>query len=169
MNSKSAAAAACTVAAISALLAGCNQNRASADPSANVSAPGLCTPFKTANTATGASNGAAGDLSAAFEDCAHRWSYALAPARDPADVVAQAVVDACSSALSSWNQQTLNQNPQGGPPQATSLTTGQPTVLLGARTQYAQARALFYVVQARAGNCPAPPPNTLASVTQPSG
>ena len=38
-----------------------------------------------------------------------------------------------------------------------SLVTGEPSTTLADRYQSAQSKALFYVVQARAGNC-APPP-----------
>ena len=49
------------------------------------------------------------DPAAAFDDCTHRWGYVLAPSRDPADVVAQAAVEAWQSILASWSQQ-INQN-----------------------------------------------------------
>lgn len=150
-------------------LTGCNQNSASAGPAIGLSASKYCSPFRTAQASTGPAAPNATDPAAAFEDCAHRWGYALAPARDSADVVAQAVVDACSATLSSWNQQTLNQNPQAGTDNATSLTTGQPTDLFGERTRFAQSRAMFYVVQARAGNCAPPPPSTVASISPPTG
>ena len=111
------------------------------------------------------------DPAAVVDACLHRWAYSLAPSRDQADVVASAVSAACSAGLSRWNQQTLSQQaqPQAGmsqpgmPPapapdqqQATDLTTGQPTDMMTARAQFAQSRALFYVVEARAGGC-APP------------
>ena len=38
-----------------------------------------------------------------------------------------------------------------------SLITGEPTTPMAEHNNFAHARALFYVVQARAGNC-APPP-----------
>ena len=34
--------------------------------------------------------------------------------------------------------------------------TGQPTTPLAEHNGYAERRAIFYVVQARAGSCPAP-------------
>jgi hypothetical protein len=46
---------------------------------------------------------------------------------------------------------------QPGAGQAVSLTTGQSTDLIGERAQYAQSRAMFYVVQARAAHCSPPP------------
>ncbi len=108
------------------------------------------------------------DQAAVFDDCLHRWAYSLAPSRDQADVVASAVSAACSAGLTRWNQQTLGQQAQpeaqpGMPPappadqqQATDLTTGQPTDMMTARAQFAQSRALFYVVEARAGGCSPP-------------
>jgi len=134
----------------------------------------ICRPFHTGDGTQINTN----DQAAVFDDCLHRWAYSLAPARDQADVVASAVSAACSAGLSRWNQQTLSQPAQpeagmsqpGMPPQpgvsqgapapdqqqATDLTTGQPTDMMTARAQFAQSRALFYVVEARAGGC-APP------------
>ena len=108
------------------------------------------------------------DQAAVFDDCLHRWAYSLAPSRDQADVVASAVSAACSAGLTRWNQQTLGQQAQPEPhpamppappadqQQATDLTTGQPTDMMTARAQFAQSRALFYVVEARAGGCSPP-------------
>ena len=55
--------------------------------------------------------------------------------------------------------------PGGDTADATSLVTGQPTNAFSAHHEFAQNRALFYVVQARAGRCappPAPKPGTTA-------
>ena len=155
MNRLFAATAAIPVLALAVGLSGCQKSASAAAPLA--SAATYCAPFKTAQVSYPTA-----DPAAAFEDCTHRWGYALAQGRDSADVVAQAVVDACATPLSQWNQQTLSQNPQGDTA-ATSLVTGQPTDLGGERARYAQSRALFYVVQARAGHCSAPPPTLLAS------
>jgi hypothetical protein len=112
----------------------------------------ICADFKTARTpvAVGPNEGAA-----PLDECVRRWAYSLAPSRDDADVVAEAAVAACTTHLTRWNQQTLNQ--PDGQVEAASLTTGQPTSPLAEHNAFAHARALFYVVQARAGNCPAPP------------
>ena len=85
-----------------------------------------------------------------------RWAYSLAASRDPAETVAQATVAACTPQLVRWNQAALG---QAGVPEveASSLTTGEPTTPLAEHSSYVAARALFYVVQARAGRCPAPP------------
>lgn len=91
------------------------------------------------------------------DDCARRWAYSLAPSKDDADAVAEAVTIACNVQLSRWNQQTLAQ--PAGDGEATSITTGQPTSPLAEHNAFTRNRALFYVVQARAGNC-APPPVT---------
>jgi hypothetical protein len=90
-----------------------------------------------------------------LDECTRRWAYSLASSRDDADVVAEAVVAACTPQLSRWNQQTLSQPNSEG--EATSITTGQPTTPLAEHNAFSHARALFYVVQARAGSCPAPP------------
>ena len=124
----------------------------------------LCRPFHTSDGPQINTN----DQAAVYDDCLHRWAYSLAPARDQADVVASAVSAACAANLTHWNQQTLSQ--QAAPPEAqaqgvapppdqgaTDLATGQPTDMMNSRAQFAQSRALFYVVQARAGGCSPPP------------
>lgn len=112
---------------------------------------GICADFKTSQAQT-----AMNDAAAPVDDCLRRWAYSLAGGRDPADVVAQAAVAACSPALGRWSQATLNQQaPSGG--EGLSLTTGQPTNPLAEHSAFANGRALLYVVQARAGRC-APPP-----------
>jgi hypothetical protein len=170
MTRKTLLGTALAMSALAAAAAGCNENRADAGQTMSFSASKYCTPFRTANntTTTAAPVAPITDPSAAFEDCVHRWAYALAPARDPADIVARAAVDACSANLSRWNQQTLDQNPQGVPEAATSLTTGQPTDLMSEHVRYAESRALFYVVQARAGNCAGPPANQMVESAPPA-
>ena len=125
----------------------------------------ICRPFHSSDGTQINTN----DQAAVFDDCLHRWAYSLAPSRDQADVVASAVNAACAAGLTRWNQQTLGQ--QAMPPQAqasgaasapdqqqaTDLATGQPTDMMTARSQFGQSRALFYVVEARAGGCAAPP------------
>lgn len=131
----------------------------------------ICTPFaEAANTNAQAQPGvpaptapaAAADPAAALDDCLHRWGYTLAASSDRAQEVAQAVVAACTPALTRWNQQSLSASAMGGQgaapaEEAPSLLTGQPTTPILEHYNYAQARALFYVVQGRAGKC-APPP-----------
>ena len=111
----------------------------------------ICVDFKTAKTAPAL---ASADGAGLLEECVRRWAYSLAPSRDDADVVAEAVVAACTPQLSRWNQQTLSRPASEG--QATSITTGEPTTPLAEHNAFSHARALFYVVQARAGSCPAP-------------
>jgi hypothetical protein len=120
----------------------------------------ICADFKATNTAqTGVPAAAAPDAAAPVDDCLRRWAYSLAGAGDQADAVADATVAACGAALSKWNQAGLAQQSQSGPVQALSLTTGQPTNALAEHAAFAHGRALFYVIQARAGRC-APPPTT---------
>ncbi|HXA40197.1 MAG TPA: hypothetical protein VNW53_14450 [Phenylobacterium sp.] len=114
----------------------------------------LCVDFKQPK-ATPIVAGAEG--AAPMEECVKRWAYSLAGSRDTADTVAEAAVAACNVQLSRWNQQTLNQ--PGADIEASSITTGQPTTPLAEHSAFAESRALFYVVQARAGSC-APPPVT---------
>ncbi len=115
----------------------------------------LCMPFQGAANAQAAPAGP----SAAIDDCLHRWGYALARSEDTADEVAAAVVAACMPTLTQWNQQAIAPSANGGapPPEAPSLVTGEATNPMAERYRYVENRALFYVVQARAGECPAPP------------
>lgn len=126
---------------------------------------GLCTPFAANQAGATQPAGAAavapplaGDPSSVMDDCLHRWGYALAASSDDATHVAQAALAACSGALARWNQQTASMGSDGSEPiQAPSLVTGEPTTPIGQHLAFAQGRALFYVVQARAGKCTAPP------------
>jgi hypothetical protein len=164
--------AAATVLSMAALCA-CNRQDAPAD-TAHLALTGskYCTPFPTAvantNTTGGLATAVASDPAVAFDDCIHRWGYALAPSRDPADVVAQASVEACSAILTSWSQQAMSQSPE-----PTSMSGGreaqQQPDPMQQRMHAAEGRALFYVVQARAGGCAAPPANTLVSPTANAG
>ena len=110
----------------------------------------LCADFK----AKPAPALAAADGAGPVEDCTRRWAYSLASSQDDAGAVADAVVAACTTQLSRWNQQTLNQ--PGADAEAMSVTTGQPTTPLAEHNAFTRSRALFYVVQARAGNCAGP-------------
>jgi hypothetical protein len=121
-------------------------------------------PFPAVAQATGQAAGAAApiatDPSAALEDCLHRWGYALAVSRDDASQVATATVAACGTTLARWNQQTLTTGGEGenaNAIEAPSLLSGQPTTPIAEHFIFAQGRALFYVVQARAGKCGPPP------------
>ncbi|HVI34552.1 hypothetical protein [Phenylobacterium sp.] len=144
-------------------LAACNDN--DGDRRRGSGGARLCIPFAGAQTTQGGQAAPAvapTTPSAAMDDCLHRWGYALAASEeDSADQVAGAVVAACMPALSRWNQQSLTPTagPTGAAPpsSAQSLITGEETNAMAERYRYAEGRALFYVVQARAGNCPAPP------------
>jgi hypothetical protein len=129
-------------------LAACSEQHAVA---AN---PKICFDFKAKPVATAAP---IADGSAPTDDCARRWAYSLAPSRDKADMVAEAVVAACNGALAQWNRQAMELPSDGQP--AASLTTGEPTTPMGEHNGFLRSRALLYVVQARAGAC-APPPAT---------
>ena len=121
---------------------------------------GICANFKTASNAP--ATAVAPDAASPVNECLRRWAYSLAGARDNADVVADAAVAACAGAMTQWNQAGLGQQAQygaQGPVEALSLTTGEPTNPLAAHNAFARGRALFYVVEARAGRC-APPPVT---------
>ncbi|MEO6339417.1 MAG: hypothetical protein ABIO39_05220 [Caulobacteraceae bacterium] len=120
----------------------------------------ICTAFKAAAPASNpdvvAAPSAPTDGAAEFDDCLHRWGYRLAKSGDGADVVANAVVAACGEALSKWNTQALTQAGPNAPQTTLDLHTGRSTTMLEQRYAYAAGKALFYVVQGRAGNCAAP-------------
>lgn len=119
----------------------------------------ICTPFTTAsapatNTAP-APPGAPGAEATAFDECLHSWGYRLAASQgDPAESVAGAVLAACGEALSRWNAQAVSQPGDEAP--AVDLHTGRTMTALEQRYDYARGKALFYVVQGRAGHCKAP-------------
>lgn len=113
----------------------------------------ICADFKAPRAAT--PTGAVADAAAPVDECLRRWAYSLAPSHDDADMVSNATVAACAGPLARWNQESLA---DGAPAEdALSITTGQPTNPLAEHHAFAHNRALFYVVQARAGRC-APPP-----------
>lgn len=118
--------------------------------------PKVCADFKLAKanvpTVVAGAEGAA-----PVDDCVRKWAYSLAASHDAAATVAEAAVAACNVQLARWNQQALSQ--PGADIEASSVTTGQPTTPLAEHSAFTSARALLYVVQARAGNC-APPPIT---------
>ena len=167
--------------ALAAGLASCNSG--GGDGRLALTGSSYCTPFpKTAATPTSSTAGlaaapaiAAGDPGAAFDDCIHRWAYAMAPARDPADIVAHAAVDACGAQMNAWNQQVIAQNPNAyaqdqyqGPPTRgrasdQEMAQSPQNSALAQHMQVAQARSLFYIIQARAAGCAPPPANTLVS------
>lgn len=112
----------------------------------------ICADFKVAKPAPGTPGaGGAGPV----DECLKRWAYSLASSPDDAEVVAKAARAACGTQIANWNQQILNQ--PGADGEAASLMTGEPTTPLAEHNGYTERRSLFYVVQARAGSCPAPP------------
>ena len=133
------------LAALGALaLGGCNKN-----PTQASAGTAACKAFPAANAPVGS------EPAAVLDDCLHRWSYALAKSTDEADTVAQAVLAACTAPLSRWNQQAIGAGSTAAP-EAPSLLTGETTNPIAAHTEFAHGRALFYVVQGRAGKCAGP-------------
>jgi hypothetical protein len=148
-------AASIAVVGLAALaLSACSQG-----PSSMASNSKICVDFKQAKAPL-ATTGA--DGAGAVEQCVQRWAYSLASSGDDANTVAEAAVAACHTQLSRWNQATLSQ--PAGDGEAASLITGQPTSPLAEHNAFSHARALFYVVQARAGNCA--PPNVANGVPE---
>jgi len=150
-------------------LAGCSAQDGRMPANRNVCLPFPAAATTTTTTTTTANGQAAApavaapmaaDPAASVEDCLHRWGYALAASTDDANQAAAAAVAACGPAIARWNQAALapaEGEGGGGPIQAPSLLTGQETTPLNEHYLFAQGRALFYVVQARAGKCAAPP------------
>ena len=129
------------------LLAACDDHRTAAADAK------ICLPFTAATSGPGAMGGEA----VALDDCLHRSAYRLARAEDGAEVVASAVVASCGDPLSRWNTATMNNPAQTDTgAQTTDLVTGQSAAPLAHRYQFTQGRALYYVVQARAGHCAVP-------------
>ncbi len=138
------------VLALAALgLAACDERH---DMAAN---PKVCADFKPA--AKPATVVAGSEGAAPVDDCVRKWAYSLASSHDPAAAVAEATVAACNTQLARWNQQALSQ--PGSDVEASSIITGAPTTPLAEHSSFTASRALFYVVQARAGRC-GPPPMT---------
>lgn len=108
---------------------------------------GLCPDFKVAASMPA-------DAATPVDNCVKRWAYTLAGTRDDAVSVADAVVTACSSHLTVWNQASLNAPNDGA--EAVSVITGETTNALAEHHGFAESHALLYVLQARAGKCAAP-------------
>lgn len=124
---------------------------------------GICKPFPDAAAAAPA------DGAPALEDCLHRWGYTMAAAPDDTGMVADATVAACTGPLTRWNQQSLTAA-AAAPEQSQeglSLLTGQPSSPIAEHRSFAADRALFYVVQGRAGSCKPPPRREGAPMTSP--
>ncbi|HZG46913.1 MAG TPA: hypothetical protein VEZ41_11715 [Allosphingosinicella sp.] len=75
------------------------------------------------------------------DECIHRWSYLFAPVADSAEAVVGAVIGACRAQIDR---------------SATLLGEGDPDAerwYLQEMERVARERALYRVIQARAGNC----------------
>lgn len=171
MNLKTLAASAALLGAVG--LAGCdlphNNNNGGGGQLATAST-GYCAAFKTSN-GTAAPNSSLADPSAAVDDCLHRWAYVLSRGHDPADVVAHATLEACSTSLASWSQQVGGGSSQDEEDQSRYSRRGgrgqQAPNPMAQRMGMVNAKALFYVVQARAGNCALPPADSLVAPPAP--
>jgi hypothetical protein len=153
-------------------LSGCVRQGDGADSHVASASTGYCATFKTSSGA-GAQNTPIGDPAAAVDDCIHRWAYVLSRGHDPADVVAHATMEACSTALASWNQQgmsTAQPDQIDAPPRYArrGQASDQSANPMAQRMGMVNAKALFYVVQARAGNCELPPASSLVTPPNPS-
>ena len=117
----------------------------------------ICTtPDPIAPVATGASRL---DREGVAASCVHRWSYRLARSTDAASVVADAVMGACWDTIFPLAYATYEDNVSHGaekPNITVSTRTGR-EILVGADVyEELHSRAVFHVVQARAGRCRVP-------------
>lgn len=96
------------------------------------------------------------DAATPVDECVKHWAYSLASSRDGADVVADAAVAACSTALTNWNQGAMGAPGSMVSDQGVSAVTGQPTNAMSEHANFAHSQALLYVVEARAGRCKPP-------------
>ena len=87
------------------------------------------------------------DEAEAPQSCAHRWAYRLARSKDPAPIVAEAVMQACKEPLDFYKSARLG---------ATAAASERPLPVeqfFTDVTEDTRREALFRVVQARAGHC----------------
>lgn len=123
-----------------AALAGCGELRTSlADAGGDAGGNGaLCAPLPEPRQEAAANSY---QQAVQRDECIHRWSYAFAAAPDSAEAVVGAVIGACRSQIDR---------------SATMLGEGDPEAeryYLGEMERTARERALYRVVQARAGSC----------------
>lgn len=123
-------------AALLAALAGCGEIRASlADAEGG---QGVCAPVPEVRQEAAAN---AYQQAVQRDECIHRWSYAFAAAPDSAEAVVGAVIGACRAQIDR---------------SATMLGAGDAEAerwYLGEMERAARERALYRVIQARAGRC----------------
>jgi hypothetical protein len=122
--------------ALCAMLAGCSDLRTSlADTPGEA---GLCAPVPPVREGAAAN---AYQQAIQRDECIHRWSYLFAAAPDAADQVVGAVIGACRAQIDR---------------SATLLGEGDAEAerwYLAEMERVARERALYRVIQARAGNC----------------
>ncbi len=119
-----------------AMLAACSEVRTSfAEVGAEA---GLCSPVPAQRKEPAAN---AYQQAIQRDECIHRWSYLFAPVPDSAEAVVGAVIGACRAQIDR---------------SATLLGEGDPDAerwYLQEMERVARERALYRVIQARAGNC----------------
>jgi hypothetical protein len=119
------------------LLAGCSDMRTSLSEVGGTEA-GLCAPVPTLRQDPAAN---AYQQAIQRDECIHRWSYLFAPVRDSAEAVVGAVIGACRAQIDR---------------SATVLGEGDADAekwYLQEMERVSRERALYRVIQARAGNC----------------
>ena len=93
-----------------------------------------------------------------LDECVHRWSYRLAGSADPADTVAKAVLGACETPFNQtvidWPDDDLLQI-KDREQRIAAIRQAQTEGEAYLAKTYA-SKALFHVVQARAGRCTVP-------------
>lgn len=123
--------------AAAAVLAGCSDTRTSL-AEVGSGQNGLCAPVPALRQDPAAN---AYEQAIQRDECIHRWSYLFAPVPDSAEAVVGAVIGACRAQIDR---------------SATLLGEGDPDAerwYLQEMERVARERALYRVIQARAGNC----------------
>jgi len=98
-----------------------------------------------------------------LDNCTLKWAYRLARSPDAADSVAQAVIGACAGAVDYLNSAAVAakradyaERYPGIPPEWTSPRDGRDLTVQAYHYEEYRQKALFNVVQARAGQCKVP-------------
>lgn len=90
-------------------------------------------------------------------NCVQKWGYRLAKSQDPADKVADAVMGACWDTIYPWAYaRMVDAKSVTASEKTISSRSGREVNFVEETYEQLHARALFHVVQARAGRCQIP-------------
>ncbi len=98
-----------------------------------------------------------------LDNCMLKWAYRLAQSPDSAEIAAQAVIGACAGAVNHLNSTAaaakradFAERYPGIPPEWSSPRDGRDVTVQAYHYEVYPQKALFHVVQARAGHCDVP-------------